>query len=264
MMRIHLLIVAASLVCAAASPALAGTMKEKHFDVWLRAGGARLVTGAISEDGMPISNHHRVFGAEFGEEPGEPFASTEPGFQAFDGTFLPAAEFRLNIADAVLGWNGAGFSGVDETMTLEFGPSSVTSADGFVAGFPFTADAAGGFHDHFDIILNPADGLRADPAPGIYLLPLQIDLTSGALGPTRTFYLVMNLGQEEVDHEAAIEWAEMNLVPAPGAAVMFVFLVVQRRRARHGANAQKGMTYFATSFAASSMARARRGSAPSA
>lgn len=230
-MRIPIVIAATALISAPTAPAWAGEVEE-HYDVWLRAGGSKLFTGAIAEDGSPLSNRHRVFGAEFGEKPTEPFAADEPGFQALDGTFSPFEEFRVNITGAVELWNGAGFSATDETITLEFGPSSVTSGAGFVPGFTFTADSFGGFHDHFEIILNGPAGPGADSDPGVYLLPLNLELTSGALGPTDTFWFVMNLGQDEIDHDAAIDWVQAHLVPAPGALLVFAPALMQRTRRR--------------------------------
>ena len=192
---------------------LAGGGKEEHFDVWLLVGDEKLSTGAISEDGEPLADAARVFGAEFGEEPTEPFVADEPGFQLDDGTVAPGTPFGINIVQAVQGWNGAGFDDVTETVSLEFGPQSVSSGAGFAPGFVFTADGAGGFHDHFEIILEGADG--ADPTPGVYLIVLSLEFANGSLLPTRPFYFVMNLDQTEDDHDAAMDWVETNLVPLP-------------------------------------------------
>jgi len=226
---------AVAVVSVLVVPTFADEGEEEHFDVWLQAGASALITGAIDEDGTPLESVHRVFGAEFGEEPTEPFAADEPGFQAIDGTFGSSEEFRVNITDAVTRWTGSGFGSTGETITLEFGPSDVTSGAGFVSGFTFTADSAGGFHDHFEIILNgDGSGLGTDPDPGIYLLPLSLELTSGALAPTDTFWFVMNLGQDEADHDAAIGWVQSNLVPAPGAfALLAGFGLIGSRRRKN-------------------------------
>ena len=227
---------AAACVAMINAQALAGA-EEEHFDVWLQAGVGSLVTGAIAEDGTPLDSNHRVFGAEFGKEPTEPFAADELGFQAIDGTFGAVEEFRVNITGPVELWSGGGFGATDETMTLEFGPSSVTSSAGFVAGFTFSADNLGGFHDHFEIILNGAGG---DPDPGIYLLPLSMELTSSALDATETFYFVMNLGQLEDDHESAIDWVQANIVPAPATwALLAPALLIGSRRRKNDSRADR-------------------------
>ena len=223
-------ILAAALVAGATSSTAYGD-EEEHGDVWIQLDGNQISTGLISEDGDPISSAARVFGAEFGEEPGNPFLAIEPGFQALDGTFPSLMNFRVDIVDGVTGWNGGGFNDVSETMTLEFGPQSVTSGDGLVEGFDLTMDDEGGFHGHFDILLNGSGG---DPDPGIYLLSLQLAASDSAstYEPSDTFWFVMNLGQSEDDHEAAIEWVEANLVPAPAALALFLLHggVSSRRR----------------------------------
>lgn len=215
----------------ASSAAFAGQPKEEHFDVWLRVGqSGNLVTGAISEDGDPISGGHRVFGAEFGEEPGEPFFSAEPGFQAFDGAFAGSNTFQLNLTDSLMRWNGVSFEATPETMTVEFGPSSVTTGNGFVDGFTFAADPEGGFHDHFDLFINGDGG---DPTDGVYLLPMSIADVDGNLGSTETFWFVMNLNMDEDMHDAAMDWVTDNLAPAPGALALLAMTgVVGTRRRR--------------------------------
>jgi len=215
----------------ALTSAASAALTEEHFDVWLRSDGGNLVTGAIDEDGNPLAERARVFGAEFGEDPGFPYTAFEPGFQAIDGHFDPFQPFRIDFDGAVEAWIGDGFGGTDTTVTIEFGPQSFTSGDGPVEGFQWTTDAAGGFHDHFDLIANGAGG--ADPATGIYLLPLSVTDLAGGLGSTDTFWFVLNLGADEAEHEAAIEWVEATLVPAPGTLALlgaFAALGGGRRR----------------------------------
>lgn len=198
-------------------------------DVWVQILNGQLATGAIEEGGAPIAANWRVFGAEFGEDKMFPFFADEPGFEMFDGTVTAFTPFQINIAGAVERWNGGGFSSTAETMTLAFGPGSVTSGNGYISGFTFFADDEGGFHDHFDISI---DGDGGDPNDGIYLLPLTI--SSADFGETLTFWFVMNLGQDERLHDEVIDWVVINLVPAPAALAFFALAGIggSRRRAR--------------------------------
>lgn len=216
-----------------AVPLLAGTAvadDEEHFDVWLQIVDNAIQTGAISEDGDPLDPTERVFGAEFGEDGAFPFTAFEPGFQLDDGSLSPFATMGFNIEDSVTRWTGDGFGTTAETMTLSFGPASVTSGNGLVNGFDFTADDEGGFHGHFDILLN-GDG--ADPMNGVYLLPLSVNADLGGVNATSdTFWFVMNLGEDEMVHDAAMDWVQMNLVPAPAGALLFGLMGFAARRRR--------------------------------
>jgi len=218
---------------AACGLTVSAAADEDHFDVWLQIEGNQMFTGSITEDLEPINSNWRVFGAELpGADGDEPFTADEPGFQLLDGSVDPFYNFQINITDAVTAWNGNGFDPVAETMSLEFGPQSVTSGDGFVEGFQWTADANGGFHDHFEIILNGDGG---DPADGIYLLPLSIADPGGAFAATDTFWFVMNRGLSEAEHELSIEWVQQNIVPTPGAIGLLGCAALFGRRRRRTA-----------------------------
>ena len=108
----------------------------------------------------------------------------------------------------------------------------MTSGAGAMNGFNWAADALGGFHDHFEIELNGANG--NDPDMGVYIIGLSIGAVDQSLATTDPFYFVLNLGASEDDHEAAIEWVETNLVPAPGAIALFGLIgaASSRRRRR--------------------------------
>jgi hypothetical protein len=207
-MNTHIALLGMTLAVGAfATTALAD--EEEHFDVWLRLVEETLVTGAISEDEAPLDPFHRVFGAELGEDPKEPFASDEPGFQLVNESVEPGTTFHVAFTGAVDRWNGAGFESAAETVTFEFGPLSMTSGDGRIEGFDFAADDLGGFHNHFEIILNAPPG-PADPADGVYLIPVAMSGTDGAFGESDVFWFVMNLNRPEEEHEAATEWVEEN------------------------------------------------------
>ncbi len=191
------------------APTFAGPEEEEHFDVWLQIVGDQLVTGAISEDEVPISPVNRVFGAELGEDPDFPFSGDEPGFQLENGTVEPGFAFDFALTTVLGAWNGDGLDDSAETITFAFGPQDVTSGPGPVEGFVWTADELGGFHDHFEITINGDGG---DPAVGVYVIGMSIGTVDASLEETPPFYFVLNLGADEEEHDAAIEWVEANLV----------------------------------------------------
>lgn len=204
--RMHVL-TAATIIAGSAG---VGVADEKHFDVWLRIVEETFVTGAISEDEEPLDPYHRVFGAEFGEDPEEPFAGDEPGLQLFDGSLEGGAGLAFAFTGSVTRWNGVEYEVTAETVTFELGPQSATSGPGRVEGFEFTADGAGGFHNHFEITINGAPGPQ-DPADGVYLIPIAMRGAGKGPAESDTFWFVMNLNMPEEMHEAAMEWVEENL-----------------------------------------------------
>ncbi len=230
-MRPHAAATVVAGALAFTSGALAGP--KEHFDVWIRSGEGRIVTGSITERGVPADEVFRVFGGELADLGGGVIAASDPGYQALDGTFGPLQELQINITDAVTLWNGNGFGPTGQSMTLAFGPQSVTSGPGFVEGFSFAMDAEGGFHGHFDIMLNGEGG---PPGTGIYLLPLSLSFralaASSLPGQSDTFWFVMNWGLAEAEHDAAIDWVHENLVPAPGTLCLAAAVPWLRRRRR--------------------------------
>jgi len=214
--------------------ALAGQVKEPHFDVLIQSLGGSLATAAIGEDGDPSSiiPGVRVFGAEMGEAPFAPGEGDEPGFQGFD--FTQGTAFTFDILSALGEWNGAAFSSTATTMTVaaslaDPGLPNITTGAGFVPGFVFnTAGADGSIHQHLELGLNA--GTLGAPV-GIYLLEIQV--SAQGYGTTLPFWFVLNNGDSEAAHEAAIAYVEDNLVPAPGAVSMLAlggFAAARRRR----------------------------------
>jgi hypothetical protein len=223
-------------VLSASAAAPAGPVKELHYDTLIQVVGGTLATAAIGEDEDPASiiPGVRVFGAELGEFPFGPGQGDEPGFQGYD--FPLGVPFTFDIRSALGEWNGASFDTSSSTMTVAasladpFLPS-VTSGAGFVPGFVFTTAAADGrIHQHIELGLNSGTpGTLGTPA-GIYLLELQV--SAPGYGTTLPFWLVLNNGDTEDVHEAAIAYVENNLVPTPGAAALLGFGAVASVRRR--------------------------------
>ncbi|MCA9285057.1 MAG: hypothetical protein KDA22_07580 [Phycisphaerales bacterium] len=189
---------------------LAGSEEEPHFDIWLQADDGQVVTGAIGEGepGEPLATRWRVFGSELGEDPQFPFSAVEPGLQMLPDESMANAELSFSVG-AVEAWTGSGFASTTATMQIAFGPAMVTTGDDIVAGFSFAAEVDGSLHDHFDFTLLGAG--ESDPEPGVYLLPMTVKGQSPALAASAPFYLVFNLGASEEEHDAAIQWARLNL-----------------------------------------------------
>ncbi|MCA9306575.1 MAG: hypothetical protein KDA16_08575 [Phycisphaerales bacterium] len=231
MNRLNKTIVAASVV-GISSAAFAGPMEEEHFDVWVQVESGQLTTGSFQEDigGDIFTPDVRVFGVELGEI--SPNFADDPGFYA---NSMPAGfELGFNITDSLRVWNGSDFgttASLDMTAWLAFGvmgsPSATTpaTAGGSTAGFNFaTADGTGFFDSHPDFVLN------APATDGIYLL--QLELTGTGVLSSEPFWIVFNQNLDEETHDAAIDWANTNLVPTPGMLMAFIpsLLAVSHRK----------------------------------
>ena len=228
-MKSSCIILTSAVVAVALAAPAARAGEEEHFDIWVHAQGNQIVTGSISEDGTPLNDIHYVFGAELGEDLLFPFSATEPGFQTDAAGFGSLTTLTFTILDSLRQWNGDGFDQTTSTMDIAYGPASVQTGAGPVAGFNFATDANGYMHDHFEFTLQ---GVADDPMPGIYLLSLSMSGVSPQYGASNPFYLVFNLGMSEIDHDLAIDWVQENLVPAPGALAVFSLLGLGGRRRR--------------------------------
>lgn len=224
----------ASIIVLSGSAASIALAHGEDVDVLLRVDDGALVTGSWSHDtDSVVEERERVFAFEWGNDEGANI-SDEPGFFAEAGT-LSGMEWGVNFIDAVRVWNGSDFSAVSpDTVTFELlgaEQDTPTTAGGFTAGFGIPV-GPGGFDDHYEIVINAAtDG----SANGVYLISMQAfanDTARGATLSSESFWFVGNFGGDEMDHEAAIEYVEDVLVPAPGAAALFGFGALAARRRR--------------------------------
>jgi hypothetical protein len=226
-MKVQLTILAA-LACAASA-------RSQHMDVLIaRESSAiqRLVTGDTVTNGVGA----RVFGVDFGEEPGFPHSAGDPGYNAIanpiGGAALPGGTaLGFNFKAMTIGsstsnlmyWNGQGSTvqfapvsaGYSFTATRfppgAFATASVDGGSSDVAGFTIaTTDSSGLFHRHLEFDLNLTGG---DPAPGIYLVAQEF--TMAGMQSSDPVYLVFNLGMDETIHDNAVEWVQLNLAPIP-------------------------------------------------
>jgi len=172
------------------------TAQHHHGDVHLEVWDDHIVTGMVDEHST--IHDHRVYPSELGEE--IPYYTDHPGFDSDTGTFPIGSEVGFNILDALLVWNGTYFEDADETMTISFAGLDVETADGFVEGFSIPVSNEGEWHKHFGFTLNAPHDV------GVYLLTLELWNTNGSVGTSEPFFIVFNNEDDELVHEAAVEY----------------------------------------------------------
>ncbi len=201
--------------------------------------GLTIINGAVAvgigdhDEGHIDDFGERVFGADMAIS-GTNWFADEPGIFIEEASLPDNTQVSFTVTQSLMYWDGTGavsFSLSAEAMTLGFGPSSVsTSFDNSpVAGFSinYDADAVGGFDEHMDYTI---DGSAAS---GIYLLANTFSLSGAA--DSDVIFTVFNAGLDEEIHDAALDYAENVLVPAPGAvgliAVAGLGAMSRRRKA---------------------------------
>ena len=210
-------------LCAAASPALAdGDGEEEHFDIGIWNNAGQLQSGGWDHDTESLEvDSLRVFEAHFGEDKEFPFAIDEPGVGgvAADLGLTEGATIGLNLVAGLGVWNGAGFDAAATSMTVDFGPQSVTSGSGGILDFLVTDD-----YDY-----HPIFAIDSAANNGAYLL--EFTATMEGMNSSDSFWIVFNLGLDDEVFEESVEWVEGNLVPAPGAlAILSIAGLAGRRR----------------------------------
>lgn len=224
------------------SSALAHSGGQHHGDIGILVENGRLIVGLLKEhDGHEhLDTSVKVFESEMDELEVGPFrffTSTNPGFDFEDGILPGGSLFGFNILQPLKFWTGSGFLPASgETMTIVHSGSGMeaTTADGPVSGFKLAVDDEGGFHGHFTFFLNPASG-QGKPVPGIYLLHLYLYSDALGEGMGDAFAIVFNWDSSEESHEAAIDYANANVVPEPSSMIALAagalsLAVVRRRR----------------------------------
>jgi hypothetical protein len=235
-MSIRSLIVAAT-AAVALSPAALAQAPDDFGDVGLRVENGRITTNRLEPVPDPATAAFfpsRVFTGEFFDQGGVIF-SDEPGFFSQDGTFTPGVRFFPNITRALRVFAGGNFDTIPaERLEIGFGPDVRLTPlfDSVVPGFGIEVGPTGGFDDHLDQSLL---GLGGPPATGVYLLALTLSTDNPLVGVSDEFFIVLNNGAPAADFDAAVDYANNVLVPAPGAAAAFAALGLaapRRRRCR--------------------------------
>lgn len=204
--------------------AIAGTALAHEGDVGLKIVNGGIVTGIVDDGpgGEFVIPGQRVFAGEMFDFGGEIYADG-PGLFAAAGEF-PDSDLNFDFASPVQRWTGSEFASATQTFTLEFGPLSATSPlAGSAPGFGIGVGPAG-FDEHYDFYLNDAE-------TGVYLLALDFSSSDAGIGGALTTYLVFNNGEDEMVHDAAIDYVEDVIVPAPASlAVLGLGALALRRR----------------------------------
>ncbi len=193
----------------------------------------RVVTGVGDHHHGDVDDiGHRVFSGDFSlvGGVGGNWAGSSPGLVVAPGSMPDGVGVSFVIEGALRTWNGVG--GVDfgtvsaHALVIDFGPVSVGTPFGGeeVNGFVMQYTDAGGVHEHFDYLL---DG---SAAAGIYLLRLRF--TVEGFQDSESVLAVFNAGLDEWAHDAAIEYVERVLVPAPSVLAMLGIAAVGARARR--------------------------------
>lgn len=225
--------VTSSILVAVAAASMTGGVLAHGGDIGFKIVGNSLKTGGVFDDGMGeyVLPGQRVFGGEMLISDG---VGDEPGFYAQAGTLDSGELISFNVRKALRVWNGSDFNTIaSETMRIE-NPAGTAFVDTpfvdpsspIAAGWGFSFPGSGDLDDHPIYYVNGRTG------PGIYLLELELTTTQTGIINSPSFWVVINDGADDTQHDAAIDWTQENLVPAPGAAGMLAFggLIALRRR----------------------------------
>jgi len=234
-------------LCAAALIVMASAAQAQHFDVELRTdkgpvAGSRIVTdfyGDLDLAGkLPFdaATGYRIFPAYFSDFAGGPYATANPGFQAFGGTFAPGEEIHFRALGSLLYWTPASgqwvaapsgvrltlYGGIPPEVVIGYSTNPAAWADQYAyyqAGTRFDgqgitgpltaliddAKAGGSFHSHLDWKIASSTGT---PPVGAYLLTLELwspTLSSGQPKylPSQPFHVLFERGLTEAQMQAA-------------------------------------------------------------
>lgn len=213
--------------------ACAGSVLADGGDYGLVIVDGVVTTGVGDHDDQVVTDiGERVFAADMALV-GPNWFADEPGIFVQAGSLPDGVGIGFVLEGAVRRWDGTGavdFSAVSSSpMTLEFGPLSATTAmtDADVAGFSIAYDAGSptGFDEHWDFLLDGSAGA------GIYLL--QLRFTIDGFQDSLSTWTVFNAGLDETAHDAAIDYVENVIVPAPGAALLLAGAGLAGVRRRH-------------------------------
>lgn len=197
-----------------------------HVDILIAQDAGRIVTGGYDFAALPddpvVAPPLRVFGYDFGEVPGQPDFTEDPGFVSLPGAFPPGTSFTLHTLGELTYWDGLGAVNFGApvnaaSLLLEKGSASVIAgAPGASLLIGSTPGAITGqdLHTHVEATLSGSPCV----ADGVYLLELSLSSPNG-LADSDPFWIVYGHGAGEEAHEAAMEWVGANLAPEPAVLV---------------------------------------------
>ena len=156
-----------------------------------------------------------VFYAVFGDT-GFPGYTSNPGFDAFPGTF-PPGRISFDVLSGLRRWDMKTSTWeepelVPERMSISFITLERVVGDEPVAGFDLAVQPNGGWHRHLDFeILGDASGTRRS---GMYRLELSLYATMG-IADSEPFTILFNYDATEAEVDAAFESFDPS-APCPG------------------------------------------------
>lgn len=221
---IHRLPALASIALAAAAcSAATAALEEEHYDIGVWNDGGVLRTGGWDHDTETLAvSSLRVFEAHFGEDPAFPFSIDEPGVGgvADDLGLTVGSTLTLRMAAGLGVWNGAGYDAASTSMTADYGPISIGSGLGGDLDFLITED----YDLHAIFSIDPT------AASGAYVL--EFSAVMDGFASSESFWIVFNLGLDDLAFEEAVEWTEANYAPTPGALALLGVAGLGRSRRR--------------------------------
>jgi hypothetical protein len=210
------------------------------FVLWAVAGVATAAphAGDVQLHGRPgsIGLNDSLFLADFGDLPGGPFRTTNPGFDVDLelGPLGPGNWLRYEMLGALHFWDGAQWTAplggvsfrLDDALGSAANPAddTVIDGDGVVAkrrGIVGEIDSGGALHEHLTMGLRLGDGTLGAPV-GAYFVSLRVFETlandDAPLRYSAPFAFVLNRGLTSTAFDLAVDAAPAP-VPLPGAIV---------------------------------------------
>lgn len=200
----------------AISALLAAPAFAQHVDIGLRVEGGAIRT--LEYDVAGYGAARRVFASDLGEA-GVPWMTDEPGYDCAPATFVPGTRVGVRFAGSLLAWNGTAFEETSakgawagERLRLSYLTLSATSGAGPAPGIDLAVQSNGAWHRHLVMEVLAAPG-AAEPDAGIYAARLQLYSTDPLVAASAEYWIVLNGGLGEAEHDAAIEAATALLDP---------------------------------------------------
>ena len=182
-------------------------------DIVMSVMGGKLATSGGHTD--------TIFEGDFGDLPGGPYKTDDPGYDSAAGTFMNGAQVMYSALGMLKFWNGSNWSSanvptgnqvqIDGNLGEEtfFGATGIS---GSVSGLIGQAGSSGMVHEHLDMSLTGDE----KSTPGAYMISLQ--LTSAKYMSSDPYHIVLNAGLGDDAFEAAV----MAAVPEPSTYAMLL------------------------------------------
>lgn len=208
------------------------------FDVRPIVVDGRITTNGFSDAFGDINLGQRVFVYDFQQDPGDPFFTSDPGFNAASGSGLPAgSQVKFNVPSAadfglpanLSYWDGSaspsfGSVPAGESLLWNLGSNNLGVGDslGFQAGFLLqVVSSTGAMHKHLGAFLNGSGG--NDPANGIYLIPIELTDSDPSITKSKPFFILYNNGLSEAQADAAANYVQTHVIPEPSAFMLAAY-----------------------------------------